>query len=435
MLLLFLSLFQWGTVPKEDRNLGIFFRHPPEWKIVEKEGGLRVEIPGGAYIELTTESEIRSLQVEVTDSTVEKDRQLWEGKGYEVASAKTLRIDGQYVKTFTVEKEQEFIRFWVTLLPETLRIYRIAYYSAPGAGRKNSEYIQQWLQTWRFLGTRKVFWTTPFFTITGRNYDVFFLVLLSLFCLIFLGKGFWIDVYRLVRMPGDVFRDLSLSESFIYPIFLVLFSTFLYTAAVSQQKDYFLAQWDETVREKSRLLTTTKVEALTTDPTMRGVLMSDVHHRAMLIPEQIITSLPYLLPLISLFLWVVWGLAGFLAMKVFRGLTTFPQVWKSIAGLYFPLALSQIIFLWYITKGGWWLLLLSLLIGAGLLYVMWLCFAEVGRFRLAEGVFSWMVSMIIVGVVFGGMLYYSVQQISPRFRAAFNPRAEIVETFAPPFGG
>ncbi|MFN4182766.1 MAG: hypothetical protein ACK4G3_06155, partial [bacterium] len=214
--ILFFALFQWGTKPHEDRNLGIFFRHPPQWKVEEQAGGLKIILPSGSFLEVSTQDEIQPLQVEITDRTVEKDTAELQKKGYEVGSIRTYRIDSQYVKSYQATKQQEYQRVWVTMLPETLKIYRIRYV-AQNPSKKEENLIPKFIQTWRFLGTMEVFWTTPFFTITGRNFDVFSLVLLALFSLIFLGKEFWIDLYRLVRVPGDVFRDLSLAESLIYP--------------------------------------------------------------------------------------------------------------------------------------------------------------------------------------------------------------------------
>ncbi|MHA2611466.1 MAG: hypothetical protein V2G33_03675 [bacterium JZ-2024 1] len=430
----FFALFQWGTKPHEDRNLGIFFRHPPQWKVEEQAGGLKITLPSGSYLEVSTQDEIRPLQVEITDRTVERDTAELQKKGYEVSEIRTYRIDSQYVKSYRATKGQEYQRVWVTLLPETLKVYRIRYV-AQNPGKTEEKMIQKFIQTWRFLGTMEVFWTTPFFTITGRNFDVFSLVLLTLFSLIFLGKGFWIDLYRLIRVPGDVFRDLSLAESLIYPIFLFLFSVFLLTAVVTSHKNHYLAQWDSKVREIAKMRSEGKVMELTPDPEMQTMLLADVHNRAMLIPTEIIESLPYVIPTFWALVWFVWGLGGFLGTKIFRGLATFAMIWKSLAGLFFPIALATIFFLWYTILGGWWWLLLVLVTGVYSLYLSWVCFAEVGRFRLSEGIFSWIISLIFVSIVIGGMGYYSMQNITPRFHSAFNPKAELIEIFAPPLGG
>ncbi len=414
-------LQNFGTTPYYNTEWGLFFRHPSSLSVTEEKGTLVLKFSGKATLTITTEEELLDRPVEATDRKVKALREGLEKEGFKVSDAGLLRVDGQYVKILEARKESASVRIYVAAIPTVLKDYLFRYEAPAAEFSSDVKGVDQIFRTLKFTGNYRLVWATPFWTVTGRNMGAFSMVLLALIILIFLWKDFWVDLYRLVVAPGDVFRDTARGATFLYPLFIVLLTGSLTSARMFQNADNLMANFDQMVMTQAQIQSVSAINQMTKDEDMRQALLYDVRRRALQPYEQMLTYGPYLIPFLVLALWLVYSVSFFLALVILRQYTTFPWVWKGSSFLFVPFFLSGYAGDMAFLSGSAVLYGLAGILFLWGLYLTIVALAEFGHMRRGNAVGALLISVVFIALVVGGVGYYLVQNYAAQAASAFTP--------------
>jgi len=423
-------LQNYGTSPYYNQEWGLFFRHPSSLSVTEEKGALVLKFSGKAALTITTEEELLDRQVEATERKAKALREGLEKEEFQVSDAGSLRVDGQYVKVLGARKEGASVRLYVSAIPPVLKDYVFRYEAPTGEFSTFLPRVEQIFRTLKFTGNYRLIWATPFWTVTGRNMGAFSMTLLALLIVIFLWKDFWVDLFRLVVAPGDVFRDTARGATFLYPLFIVLLMGVLSAAKMFQNSDTLMANFDQIVMAQAQMQSVPAINQMTKDEDMRQALLYDVRRRALQPYQQILTYGPYLLPFIDLALWLVFSVSFFLALLILRQYTTFLWVWKGSAFLFVPFFLSS-----YVGDLGYFSgsALVSGLAGIIFLWGLYLtivALAEFGHMRRGNAVGALLISLVFIALVVGGVGYYLFQSYATQVSSAFTPDRSLLRGFS-----
>ncbi|MGH8104639.1 MAG: hypothetical protein ACREJQ_08975, partial [bacterium] len=356
-----------GTSPFKSAPAGVYFRHPKAWSVSDTKDGVAVKISGSATVKVTGQDETRDNDIEASDRAADALIERLKKEGWTASLGSSQRVDGTYVRSLTAKKADRSQKVWVIAVHHDFRDYFVTFSASIGEYEANLPRVDKMVQTFQFINETPVLHDNVFFTVTTKNYAMFMFLLIALVAALFLWKDFWVDLWRLVVAPADVFRDVGRGAIIVYPILVVFITGALLAATVLSFRNTILQTADQKVMQAAKSRSEPAIEKATVDPDGRAILRYDVRRRGLAPYEEVLAILPFWIPLIPLILWFMQAVGLFLGIKIGRGHTTFLWVLKGSAFLFVPLFFAEYSLVqWYfsqsivwITTGGifalWWL--------------------------------------------------------------------------------
>lgn len=418
-----------GTAPYKNESLGIYFRHPKAWSVSESKGGFVLKISSSAKLTYSSVAEMRDNAVEATDREGDAYiKQLQQGK-WDAKQGSSERVDGTYVRTVNASQGDQKQRTWVAAVPHDLKGYLLTYSAPSSEFNTHLKDVEKLVRTVEFVKETDIKWDNLFFTMTSKNFMVYMLVLVSLISVVFLWKDFWVDLWRLIVAPGDVFRDVGRGAVIVYPILVVFVTGVLLTAKVLSYRSTILESADALVTAKANTITMPAIKKATDDPEGQLIMLYDVRRKGLAPYEEALGLIPFWVPLLPLISWFMLGVGMFLGIKIARGQTTFLWVLKGTAFLSIPQFLSAFLSIQGIITGNMVATVFSGIFGLWGLYLTFVAARELGHFRRGEALIALFVALIFQGMAVGGMEYYWISNYAPKFNSGYTPNTSLIRGF------
>lgn len=422
-----------STKAVRDDELGVYFRVPKNWTSSSEDGALTVTEPSGIKINITSAPLPAMNDVVGTDEFSRDLMKDFRKQNYETELGEGWRLSGLYTRTIRMTKGSEAMVIWVTAVSSIATVYEIRMSGKKEAIESSYSRIENNLKKdFLFTKVHSILMETPLWTITSSNYGGFMFGLLVVICILFMGRYFFVDIWRLIRAPSDVFRDLAHSEGILYPIFWILLSAFLAGAIYGSLLPGEIARIEARIWSQAEQVRPT-VKGMTTDPFLQELLVQDVRERAVQPIVNYLEAVLFFVPAVVLGGWVVFSILLFIVLKIFRGrvalfatmksVTILFGLWSLAGGLVYAGQTSSNTVQAYAgyALAGWGVILILIMI------------KEMSRVNFGTGLAGFAIAAGIVGY---GMYYLKTSQFEPvetKMRAAMVPNKQLVDVFQTPF--
>ncbi|MHA2647187.1 MAG: hypothetical protein V2G42_02410 [bacterium JZ-2024 1] len=414
-------------------SMGIYLRVPKNWTAGTEGEAIVITEPSGTKIQITSATLPAQSEVLGTDQHSADLIRKFSGKKYKTELQEGWRLNGFYTRTVKAEKGDELEVLWVTAIPRIVTVYEVRMTGKKAQIEGNYARIAEILKRdFLFTKINAVLFDTPLWTVTSSNYGGYTFGLLVLVCIVFMGRYFFIDLWRLIRAPSDVFRDLARGEGFIYPLFWILLAAFLAGAIYGCTLPGEIAKAEHRISQQAEGVRAT-VQGMTTDPYLQELLVQDARERAI---QPLVTYLEVVLfyiPLAVLAAWGVFSFLLFLVLKILRGRLGLFATMKSVTIVFALWSLAGGLIYTGLTAGNTIQQYAGYAIAGWGVFLMLVMAKETGRVGFGVGLVG---LAIAAGAVGYGLNYVKTSQFEPvmtRTRAALSPNRALVDVFNTPF--
>jgi hypothetical protein len=422
-----------STKPVRNDSLGIYLRVPKTWTSASEADALTVTDPSGVKVKITSVTRPAQSEVLGTDQYSADLIREFKSQKYETELLDGWRLNGFYTRTVKAVKGDEMQVIWVTSLPQIVAVYEVRITGKKNALEGALPRIESALRKdFRFTKINSILFETPFWTITSADYGGYMFWLLVVVCIVFLGRYFFIDLWRLIRAPADVFRDLARGEGFIYPLFWVLLASFLAGAVYGSLLPGQIAEIEQRVASQAEGVRAT-VKGMTTDPYLQELLVQDVRERAI---QPIVTYLDavlFYIPVVVLGAWLAFSILLFIVLKIFRGRIAFFATIKAVTILFALWSLAGALVYAGTAKNNPIQQYIGYAFAVWGLVLILIMLKEIARVNFVVGLVAVAISAGAVGF---GLNYLKTSQFEPvqgKMRAALSPNRQLVDQFNTPF--
>jgi hypothetical protein len=422
-----------STKGVRDDSIGVYLRIPKNWTSASEGEALVVTGPSGVKITITSSSLPAQSEVLGTDQHSAAIIRDFTKQRYKTDLADGWRLNGFYTRTVKAVKGDEMQAVWVTAIPRVVTVYEVRFSGKKGAMEGALPGIESALKKeFRFTKINSIIFETPLWTITSANYGGYMFWVLVLVCIVFLGRYFFIDGWRLVRAPADVFRDLARGEGFIYPVFWILLAAFLAGAIYGSLLPGEISKVEQRIAAQAES-TRQAAKGMTTDPYLEELLVQDMRERAVQPLVTYLETVLFYVPVVVLVAWLAFGILLFVVLKIFRGRVALFATIKAVTILFALWSLAGSLIYAGQVRGD----PIQQYIGYGLaawgVFLILVMMRETGRVNFGIALVG---LVICAGTVGYGLNYVKTSQFEPvqsQVRGALSPNRRIVDQFATPF--
>lgn len=415
-----------GTVPYSHDSAGIYFRRPKAWSVAGTKDGFTVKISSSATITYSSQKEARDNPVEATDRAADATLKQLQKDKWEASLGASQRADGTYIRAVNAKLNDKKQRTWIIAVPHDFKDYLLTYSASSSEFNSHLPEAEKLISTLEFIKDSPVLYDNLLFTVTTKNYVVFMFLVIALIAVLFLWKDFWVDLWRLVVAPGDVFRDVGRGAMIAYPILVVFVTGMLLTATVLSYRNTFLQNADTAVTAMAKLRSMPAIEKATDDPDARLIMLYDVRRRGLAPYEDLLGMIPFWMPLLPLVAWFMTAVGMFFGIKIARGQTTFLWVLKGSAFLFVPQFFSGFGAIHGFFSGNLAGSIVGGVFGLWGLYLMFVAARELGHFRRGEALVAVIVTLILLGLTGFGIGYYWGTNYAPKFVSGYKPNTTLI---------
>ncbi len=424
-----------GTRGVQNETLRLYFRAPKNWQLRENQKRLLFGLPEGTTLVFYRESVDAQNEIQATEILLQQLRK--ELRGWEVQEEDSPRIDLQYARKLIFRGDDEARIYWLVPILDLGTVY-VASLQGSGAAVLRAATEVEGLLTRRlhFTTVNPVLFDSPFTEITMQNYYGYMMALLALISVLFMGRYFFLDLWRLIRYPGDVFRDLARGDTLLYAMFWLLFAVSLGGAFYGFRLPHLQVQAQVRVDNMAEASVRNKVKELTTDRFLQEALFQDVRKRALAPLANFLDDLQFQIPVAIFVSWLGLSILIWLLQWIFRGQASFLGVLKATT-LYTSLLVFAGFLLYWGRVGATGLGQYAGYVVAAWVFYLGIVFVRtVSRLKLGPAL---VILFLALGGVVGGNYYYFVQYtyqetVLPRVRSQLSPDRNLLSVFLSPLG-